>query len=187
LFGITEFDLEKPKVTAPHTEDWQWNIAKPIKLVRYISNEKFRKKILNSIIDNKAEDIIENQKRSLGLIKPKRILSFVDSFRGQLKLKLSFTDDDKQYKLPVTDLNWSYLCYHLFENKKMNCEAINRYLSRQLKDKEVYLGLGKGRPWAKDIREEKKIYNLVISILIIPDYAGERTYCDFEKMLGREL
>jgi len=189
LFGITEFDLEKQKARPPHTEDWEWNLANPTKLVKYISSENIRKKILDSIIDNKAEDIIENQKRSLGIIKPKKILGFVYSFEKKLKLRLSFIDnDDKQYKLPITDLNWSALCFHLFENKEMNVEAINRYLSRQVKDKEVYLGIGKGRPWAKDIGEEKKIYNnLVISILTIPDYAGTRTYYDFEKMLGREL
>jgi hypothetical protein len=188
LFGITEFDLEKQKTKAPHAEDWKWNIAKPPKLIKYISNENYRKKILDSIIDNKAEDIIENQSRSLGIIKPKKILGFVYSFENKLKLRLSFIDnDDKQYKLPITDLNWSALCFHLFENKKMNVEAINRYLSRQLKGKEVYLGIGKGRPWAQDVQEEKKIYNLAISILTIPDYAGIRTYYGFEKMLGREL
>ncbi len=138
-------------------EDWEWNLANPVKLVKYISSENIRKKILDSIIDNRAEDIIENQKRSLGIIKPKKILGFVYSFEKKLKLRLSFIDrDNKQYKLPITDLNWSALCFHLFENKEMNVEAINRYLSRQVKDKEVYLGIGKGRPWAKDIGEEKK-------------------------------
>jgi hypothetical protein len=117
-FDVVSFNLIRPHPMPPHTEDWISDfVHQRPRIVRRLEGER-RAGFLNKYQDTAPRQVLENNRRSLCLIKPAWVKGcfHLDLPGGDFDARLAFGLNGRTYSgshakggLSVTDLKWRAL------------------------------------------------------------------------------
>lgn len=186
-FALVEFDLLQPDPNPPHTEDYRYTPGSP----HFIQKVENRKSVLHWSLFDSVSAVFEQPihddfgfyvmdcqgTRSLGTLHPRKIIkvTYEQEINGPWDYRLMFYDnEDKFYRLKITDLTWQYYCDSLrAENREPG--QIAGELSSKLKATDVYLRVGLARGWKKF---PDRCYLQINGIYTFPDYLEGKTFVD---------
>jgi hypothetical protein len=192
-FAEVRLDFRNQISDPPHTEDWELDPRCRPELVRVLPTEE-RRDFLEDHVDGSVAEIFgapiqEDQyikkgegERSLGTVLAKRIWRVGYEVRrykdGEEKwdYRIWFTDHGgQQYGPAVTDLTFRTACDYLSTQKEWDPEKIGGWMTKFLRDHNVYLRIGLARGWE---RHPDRCYLQVTGVYSFPDYLGGKTLSD---------
>jgi hypothetical protein len=178
-FDVVEFDLLRPHPAAPHVEDWITDfVYRRPRVVRRLEGQR-RADFLEKRQDTAPQQVLDDQQRSLCLIKPERVKGCfrLDSYSGQFDARLTFELGQRSYVgspakggLSVTDLKWRALGQTWLPKDGGWTEFDASDLEARLGIQEIYLAVGLSRPF------EGKLWPLVVGVHTVPDYQATVEY-----------
>ena len=180
-FDVVEFHLLRPHPAAPHTEDWIADFVhhRP-RVVRRLEDQR-RADFLHKYQDTAPQQVLENQQRSLCLIKPDRLKGCfrLDSYSGQFDARLAFDLGQRSYVgsyakggLSVTDLKWRAMGHTWLPEDGGWTEFDAGDLETRFGIQEIYLARGLTRSF------EGKCWPLVVGVHTLPDYQAAVDYAN---------
>lgn len=187
-FMRVKFRLIEHRPTPPHTEDWLIDEEFPPEIMGELSAEMkkdFLERILSPSLkaggwgteikfyltqEKEKTPYIEPGEglKSIITIKPKAIRFIRYSERSY---RIKFYDmDSEYYNLSITDLGFRNFCDNLLM-QGMDYETIGKSCCKKLKEREVFLRIGAGRPFTPRGQECKEMcFLFVTGIYSFPDY-----------------
>jgi hypothetical protein len=178
-FDVVELDLLRPCPAAPHVEDWIADFVhnRP-RVVRRLEGQR-RADFLQKYQDTAPCQVLDNQQRSLCLIKPNWIKGCfrLDPSSGQFNARLGFGLGQRSYVgspakggLSVTDLKWRALGHAWLPDDGGWTEFDAGDLEARFGIQEIYLAMGLSRSF------EGKFWPLVVGVHTLPDYQAAVEY-----------
>jgi len=177
---VLELDLKKPRLEAPHTEDWITDfIYHRPRLLRRLEGEH-RAHFLATHLDRAPQDVITQQTRSLCLVKPDEVWARFSRDRqsGQYEARLGFRLGNVLHEransprgIPVTDLRWRALG-RTWLSQAGELVLSGPELMGRLQATDIYLALGLSRGY------QDEYWLLVIGVHVVPDYEMVVDYHD---------
>jgi len=195
-FSRITFDLIKPIVDPPHTEDWQF--TPQIISYRGELTTSQRLSFLNKILDPSVKSIFSTEilntngspyvqygkgKRSLGTVKPERIESVrIFPFGKSISSCIVFCDQEGvKYRFSITDLSFQYYVSQYLSENHNDFTGISNIILEKLENSETFLRIGLGRAWAPDESSaQNRCYVFITGIYSFPDYLGGKCFADFD-------
>jgi Dual OB-containing domain len=178
-FDVVEFDFLRPRPAAPHVEDWITDFVhhRP-RVIRRLEGQR-RADFLQKHQDTAPHQVLDNQQRSLCLIKPDQVKGCfrLDPYSGQFDARLTFGLNHRSYRgtpakggISVTDLKWRALGQGWLPKDGGSTEFDAAELDTRFGIREIYLAVGLGRPF------EGKFWPLVVGVHTVPDYEAVVDY-----------
>lgn len=172
-FDVVEFNLLQPRPVPPRTEDWiaDFDRERP-RIVRHLQGER-RSRFLRKYHDTSPRQVLEQQQRSLCLIKPR---SVAGSFRrdpgsADLTARLTFRLDGRSYRGSVpkggfatTDPRWLALGCSWLPDGGGWTEVDDGTLEARYGIEEIYLVIGLSRFY------QRRFEPVVVGVHTVPDY-----------------
>jgi hypothetical protein len=171
-FDVAEFHLLRARPSPPHIEDWITDFARPrLRVVRRLEGER-RAAFLRKYVDPDPASVLENQARSLCLVRPDWIRASLelDAYTGKLEARLALALGPHRYRgareagLSVTDLRWRALgCTRLPESGgilEVDMDALRARLGLQ----DLFLAIGLTRAF------QGAHWPMVVGVHVVPDY-----------------
>lgn len=180
-FDVAEFALQCPRPEPPHVEDWTADFARHRPRVLRVLQGERRTGFLQRHLDRAPAEVIEDQQRSLCLVKPQELTGrfTFDAFTGKLDARIAFTLGGKTYAghhggsgLPVTDLRWRALGRTWLGNEGGAAAFDSVDLAQRLGVQEVYLTIGLSR------RYDGRCWPMVVGVHAVPDLPIVADYGD---------
>lgn len=178
-FDVVAFHLLQPQPDPPHTEDWVVDFVRcQPQVVRRLEGER-RTQFLRQYLDTAPRQVLDNQQRSLCLIKPNSIKGCfrLDAYSGKYQARMAFEVAGRPYRgshakggLSVTDLKWRALGRAWLPEEGGWTDFDTRDLEARYGIQEVYLAVGLTRSF------EGKCWPIVIGVHTVPDYGVEVDY-----------
>jgi hypothetical protein len=178
-FDVVELCLLRPHPAPPHTEDWITDFVhnRP-RIVRRLEGER-RAQFLRRYLDAAPHQVLDNQQRSLCLIKPDWIKGTfrLDGYSGKYDARLAFGLGGRRYQgsyakggLSVTDLKWRALGHAWLPEDGGWTEFDAGDLEARLGIQEVYLVAGLTRSYKGDF------WIIIVGIHTLPDFEATVDY-----------
>jgi hypothetical protein len=172
-FDVVELCLLRPHPAPPHTEDWITDFVhnRP-RIVRRLEGER-RAQFLRRYLDTAPHQVLDNQQRSLCLIKPDWIKGTfrLDGYSGKFDARLAFGFGGRRYQgsyakggLSVTDLKWRALGRAWLPEDGGWTEFDDGDLEARLGIQEVCLAAGLTRSYKGDF------WIIIVGVHTLPDY-----------------
>lgn len=174
-FDVVQFRLLQPRPSTPHTEDcitdFVWHRPR---VLRSLEGER-RATFLSCHLDSAPHEVLEQQTRSLCLVKPDWVRgSFhLDDYSRDFDARLCFGLGGRTYLgtgakggAAVTDLKWRALGRAWLPTSGGTVEFDSRALREHLGIDEVYLALGLGRSY------QGAHWLMAIGVHTVPDYVA---------------
>jgi hypothetical protein len=197
--AVVKMDLEADSSRQPpHVEDHHWHKPKTAEFVRLVP-EQVWKNALVRLLKPSIKAIFETEiydgralkpgtgVRSLGTVRPQNEISFryrASPYRKKYDCKLSFMDSTGEvfHDLPVTDLTLRCYADYLRVNEQMDETQVETQINEALRQREIYLRIGVGRPFQKTPTDESWCYLQVNGVYTFPDFLGGKCFADFQMM-----
>lgn len=170
---VVELDLVAPRPDPPHSEDWVVDFRHRPRVVRRLGGQK-RERFFARHLDRAPEDVLVHSRRSLCLVKPKRVWACfsLDPYSAKYEARMRFVmpgevnhpDAMGRRGVPVTDLRWRALGREWLGEGGGRLELQHGVLCERLGAKDIFLALGLSRSWRGEC------WLLVVGVHVIPDY-----------------
>jgi hypothetical protein len=172
-FDVVELQLKHPAPEPPHTEDWVTEfVRRRPRILRRLEGTR-RADFLRRYLDTAPHEVLDNQQRSLCLIKPEWIKgSFrLDAYSGKFDARMAFGLNGRTYQgsyarggVSVTDLRWRALGRAWLPADGGWTEFEAGDLQARYGIEEVYLAVGLTRSY------EGAYWVIVVGVHTVPDY-----------------
>lgn len=178
-FDVVELQCKDPCPDPPHTEDCVVDfVRRRPRVVRRLEGEP-RAQFLEKYQDPAPRQVLDNQQRSLCLVKPDSVTGCyrLDGYSGKFQARMSFRIMGRSYRgahassgsyakggFSVTDLRWRALGRQWLPEEGGWTEFDEGDLQARLGVGEIYLALGLTRPY------EGRCWPIVIGVHTVPDY-----------------
>ena len=171
-FDVAEFRLLQARPSPPHIEDWITGFARPrVRVVRRLEGER-RAAFLRKYIDPDPASVLENQARSLCLVRPDWIgASFeLDAYTGKFEARLAFALGQHRYLgareagVSATDLRWRALGRTWLPESGGLLEFDIDALRARLGLQDLFLAIGLTRAF------QGAYWPIVVGVHLVPDY-----------------
>jgi len=177
---VVTMNLVRPEPKHVHSEDWLTDFVRQRpRQIRQLTGQK-RADFLIKQADQQPGDVLHGQIRSLCLLQPEALWAnfswdaYTQNYAARIGFQLggkTYPEHNPQRGIPVTDLKWRALgrswltqapCQHLYLD--------HAALLARLHADTIHLSIGLSRQF------EEKIWQLVIGVHPIPDYAVKIDY-----------
>ncbi len=192
-FAVIEFDLHvtPPMLLPPHTEDRiidttyrvRRGVLTPEERAEWCAKAEDRDvaAIFGATIhDEDGHFVLAGEgARSLGTVRVKRLdeVQFAPGANGRWLYRLAFTDQSgRQYRLPVTDLDFRAYLDHLRDRRSVPPLSVAHRLTTILRANSLFLRIGLARGWE---RHPDRCYVQITGVYSFPDYLSGRCFADF--------
>jgi len=171
-FDVAALHFLRPRPQPPHAEDWTVDWRQRPVVVRRLEGER-RRAFLAKYLDADPCHVLDNQERSLCLVRPDRVAGCfsLDAYTGKLEARLSFVVAGRPYHgsfaqggLPVTDLKWRALGRAWLPPEGGWLDFDEGDLEARLGVREVFLAVGLGRSF------QGACHTLVVGVHTVPEY-----------------
>lgn len=178
-FDVVRFDCLRPLCRPPHTEDWITDFVRQRPCILRRLEGQRRAEFLQKYLDRAPHQVLDNQQRSLCLIKPDWLKGMfrLDGYTGKFDARLAFGLDGRRYLgspaqggLSVTDLKWRALGRTWLPAEGGWTEFEAGDLEARFGIKEIYLAVGLTRSYKGDC------WIIVVGVHTLPDYEATVDY-----------
>lgn len=178
-FDVVRFDCLAPRADPPHIEDCVVDfIRNRPRIDRHLEGQR-RAHFLANYLDHAPHEVLDDQRRSLCLIKPEWIKgSFrLDEYSGKYDARLGFGLRGRAYRgsytkggLSVTDLKWRALGRDWLPTQGGWTEFDAGDLEARFGIQQIYVAVGLSRSY------QGNLWPLIIGVHTVPDHDTEVDY-----------
>lgn len=188
--AVVECDVREHQPDPPHTEDYTYGTGS-IRLVERLAGPRWSAVLMQALFPTAAAlfeqpichdpgSYVQDGQgpRSLGTLVPRAIkeVSYGQDVSGNWDYRLIFMDEQRWYRLKITDFTWHRYCGVLRGSGK-EPSAIATALTAMLKKRQVFLRLGLSRGWKKF---PDRCFLQINGIYTFPDYLDGKTWFDLK-------
>ncbi len=178
-FDVVKLQLLHPGPTPSHAEDWITDFVhhRP-RVVRRLEGAR-REQFLGKYLDTSPQEVLENQQRSLCLIKPDWVKGTfrLDGYSGKFDARMAFGLAGRSYRgsvakggVSVTDLKWRALGRAWLPHDGGWTEFEDGDLEARFGIREIYLAAGLTRSY------KGGFWIIIVGVHTVPDYEATLDY-----------
>jgi hypothetical protein len=178
-FDVVEFNLLRPHPDPPHTEDWITDFVRcRPRIVRRLKGER-RASFLSKYLDSAPGQVLDEQERSLCLIKPELIKGcfHFDPYSDHYEARLSFGLQGRPHLgsaakggISVTDLKWRALGRTWLPAGGGRVDFEGDEIKARTGAREIYLAVGLTRSY------KGGFWSIIVGVHTWPDYQADVDY-----------